>query len=120
MIEILIRFRNGRLRKELVNDAISQMVVENAEGIIPLQLAHIHDKEKAVFFLKEHVEEAYHVNKKGSSFLYIATLNGETKLLRNIFNTVPRYVYLNVLDDQLMNGKSLLLAAIWSQKISKF
>ena len=57
---------------------------------------------------------------KGTSLLYIVILNGKTELLKNILNTVSLYVDQNVLDDQLTNGKSLLLAAIWSQNIGIF
>ncbi|KAJ9549251.1 hypothetical protein OSB04_021794 [Centaurea solstitialis] len=111
------------LRNLGINDAIDttngmQMVVENADGRTPLQLA-LKDRHKQVveFLIKENVEEAYHVNMKGTSSLYIVILNGKTKLLKNILSTMSQYVDQNVLDDQLTNGKSLVLAAIWSQKI---
>ena len=93
-------------------------MVENDDRRTPLLLAcQHHQKEVIDFFIKEHVEEAYYVNTKGTSLVYIATLCGKTNLLKNIFSTVSHYADKNALDAQLTKGKSLLLAAIWSQKI---
>ncbi|KAI3728680.1 hypothetical protein L6452_17321 [Arctium lappa] len=130
IVKIFVMLRNEKLSKDPpvdvnldINDAKNttigmQMVVENVDGRTPLQLALKSCHEKVVkFLIKENVEEAYHVNMKGTSSLYIAILNGKTEVLKNILNTVSHYVDQNVLDDQLTKGKSLVLAAVWSQKI---
>ncbi|PWA53342.1 Ankyrin repeat-containing protein [Artemisia annua] len=127
IVKTLVKLRNEKFREGTplnINDGTfinqgKQAVVENDDRRTPLLLAcQHHQKEVIDFFIKEHVE-AYYVNTKGTSLIYIATLCGKTNLLKNIFSTVSHYADKNALDAQLTKGKSLLLAAIWSQKIAE-
>ncbi|GJV56092.1 ankyrin repeat-containing protein, partial [Tanacetum coccineum] len=131
VVEILVKLKKGKLRNELqqsitnvamsgMKEDMQMMIAENDEGRTPLQLAQRNYNNVVVdFLIKEHVEVAYHVNKEGTSLLYIVIINGHTEQLNKIFSTVSHNVDKKILDDQLTKGKSLILAAIRSWEIEK-
>lgn len=91
-------------------------IAVNDDGNTALHEAMLYNhKDVATFLMKSNVEAAYYVNKQGKSPLYLAVESSNIEYVRNIL--LGQSEYMDLLNEQLIKGKSLLHAAIRIQSI---